>query len=270
MKFSIVTSYYNRKNQFINTLETIRKSSEIDNTEIIAVDDASDDDQRIEYLPNIYPFLKVIRVEKKDKWWTNPSIPFNMAIEQSSGDVIILQNPECLHLGDIIKNVKENIKDTNYLTYSVYSINKDTTNKLSNLNYDQNLFNQISEIIGEKNNVGFTGVGQECWYNHSIYRPCYYHFISAITKKNMDNLGGFDERYGDGCSYDDDEILHRINMLGLQLKIIDEVTGIHQWHSSYENRGEEFYIRDQKNRILFNEITKNLTSPKVNNKIKNK
>lgn len=267
MKFSIVTSYYNRKQQFINTLETIKKSSEIDNTEIIAVDDASDDDQRIEFLSNIYPFLKVIRIEKKDKWWTNPSIPFNMAINQSSGDVIILQNPECLHLGDIIKNVKENIQETNYLTYSVYSINENTTNKLFNLNFDQNLFDQINNIIGEKNNVGFTGIGQECWYNHPFYRPCHYHFISAISKKNMNILGGFDERYGDGCSYDDDEFLHRVKLLGLNLKIIDDVHGIHQWHNSYENRDYEFYNRELKNKDLFFNVTKQLISPVIKNEI---
>jgi hypothetical protein len=263
MKFSIVTSYYNRKKQFINTLETIKKSDEIGNIEFIVVDDASDQDHRIEDLLEVYPFLKLIRVEKKDKWWTNPSIPFNKAIKMSTGEVIILQNPECLHLGDIIKNVKDNINDSNYLTYSVYSINENTTNRLFNLNYNKNLSNQINDIIGTKNNIGFTNVGQECWYNHPFYRPCNYHFISAITKKNMDILGGFDERYGDGCSYDDDEFLHRVKLLGLELKIIDEVIGVHQWHNTYENRDHEFFIRDQKNKNLFNEITKNLTSPKI-------
>jgi hypothetical protein len=54
----------------------------------------------------------------------------------------------------------------------------------------QNLLEQINTIIGEKNKFGFTDLGQECWYNHPFYRPCYYHFISAITKKNMDLLGG--------------------------------------------------------------------------------
>lgn len=265
MKFSIVTSYYNRKKQFINTLETIKKSSEINNIEFITVDDASDDDHRIEDLLETYPFLKVIRVEKKDKWWTNPSVPFNMAISQASGDVIILQNPECLHLGDIIKDVKDKISDNNYLTYSVYSINENTTGKLFNLNYDQDLFQQIDNIIGKKNNIGFTGVGQECWYNHPLFRPCYYHFISAITKKNMDILGGFDERYGTGSSYDDDEFLHRVKLLGLNLRVVGDVIGVHQWHYSNENRDANFYNRESKNRFLFNNITKKLTSPKIKN-----
>ena len=47
MKISIVTAYHNRKKQLINTLETIKKSSEVDNTEFILVDDCSDENERV-------------------------------------------------------------------------------------------------------------------------------------------------------------------------------------------------------------------------------
>ena len=82
----------------------------------------------------------------------------------------------------------------------------------------------------------------------------------------MDILGGFDERYGSGSSYDDDELLHRIKLLGLDIKIVDEVIGVHQWHYSNENRDMEFHNRELKNQNLFNNITKKLKSPKIKNK----
>ena len=63
---SIATTFYNRKNQFINTLKSLEKSS-IKNFEVIVVDDASDDDQRIEYLENEFKFLKVYRIERHEK-----------------------------------------------------------------------------------------------------------------------------------------------------------------------------------------------------------
>jgi glycosyltransferase involved in cell wall biosynthesis len=50
MRLSIVSAYHNRKSQLINTLNTIKKSSEITNTEFIVVDDCSDDNERIEDL----------------------------------------------------------------------------------------------------------------------------------------------------------------------------------------------------------------------------
>jgi len=264
MKFSIVTSYYNRKKQFINTLETIKRSSEINNTEVIVVDDASDDDHRIEDLLDTYSFLKIIRINKDEKWWSNPSIPFNIAIKEAKGDVIILQNPECLHLGDIIEHIKNNINDNNYLTYSVYSIDETTTNKLHSLNHNESLIEDFKNVIGDKKNIGITGIGHECWYNHPLYRPCYYHFISSITKNNMEKLGGFDERYGEGCSYDDDEFLFRVKLLRLELKIIDEVIGVHQWHYSNDNRNHHFYKKEMINQHIYNTITKQLTTPKVN------
>ena len=65
MKLSIVSAYHNRKRQLINTLETIKKSSEVDNTEFIVVDDCSDENERIEDLQERFSFLKVVRLEKK-------------------------------------------------------------------------------------------------------------------------------------------------------------------------------------------------------------
>ena len=52
MKISLLLVYYNRKQQLINTLESIYKSKHIDQCEIIIVDDASDEQHRIEDLLN--------------------------------------------------------------------------------------------------------------------------------------------------------------------------------------------------------------------------
>ena len=72
----------------------------------------------------------------------------------------------------------------------------------------------------------------------------------------MDILGGFDERYGHGSSYDDDEFLHRVKLLGLDLKIIDDVTGVHQWHYTNQNRDVELYNRELKNKNLIQLVKK--------------
>lgn len=47
----------------------------------------------------------------------------------------------------------------------------------------------------DDNNVGYIGDGLDCWYNHSVTNPKGYHFCSAITRKNLYDLGGFDERF---------------------------------------------------------------------------
>jgi GT2 family glycosyltransferase len=266
MKLSIVSAYHNRKSQLINTLETIKKSSEVDNTEFIVVDDCSDENERIEDLQERFSFLKVVRLEKKDKWYHNPCVPFNVGIKEAKGDVVILQNPECLHLGDILKYIRENINDTNYLTFSTYAINQEKTQRIGNLDFqEQNIYDKIKTEIGEFKMIGFTQEGEEAWYNHSFCRPSYYHFVSAMTKKNMDELGGFDERYAEGHAFDDDELLLRIRLMNLKLEIVNEPIAIHQWHYTNLVKDAVLINKAYRNQHLFNTITKKLKSHKIRN-----
>lgn len=269
MKISIVTAYYNRKQQFINTLKTISLSSVINDVEVIVTDDCSSDEHRLEDILDDFPFLKIIRLESKDRWYTNPSVPFNKSINSATGDIIVLQNPECLHVGDILSDVVKYVTNSNYITYGVYSINQSTTNKLNNLTYHKGVFNEIKNVITPMNNISYAGEGRACWYNHSIHRPSGYHFIGAMMKSNMDKLNGFDEKFANGIGFDDDEFLFRVKLLGLETPIHDKPFGLHQWHYSENN----FFAKEKnvgaalrKNQTLFNEITKNKLIPYVENK----
>ena len=58
---SIVTAYYNRKQLFINTLKSIKAQNSTYLLEVIAVDDGSEETERLEDLVSEFPFLKVIR-----------------------------------------------------------------------------------------------------------------------------------------------------------------------------------------------------------------
>lgn len=268
MKISIVTSYYNRKQQFLNTLKTIKLSKQIDNLEIIVADDGSSNEHRLEDVISDYPFIKLIRIEPHEKWYANPCIPFNKAINAANGDIIVLQNPECLHVGDILTNIVDNLTNTNYITYSVYSADYNATMDIKDYDFGgSNIFETIKNRLEPFNTQNYVSEGISCWYNHSIHRPCAYHFISAITKENMNKLNGFDERFANGIGFDDDEFLYRVKKLGLNVEIIDSPFGVHQWHYSENN----FFARvrnpaeaSHMNSNIFNNITKNLQSCRVN------
>jgi glycosyltransferase involved in cell wall biosynthesis len=252
---SIVTAYFNRKQLFKNTLDSLLKSSFAD-FEVIAVDDCSDDEERIDDLQEVYPFLKIIRIDKKDKWYTNPCVPFNIGFNKSKGDIIIIQNPECYHFTDILQYTNNNLTNNDYFAYSCFSLSQDLTKNIKQVD-TINFFNRTA--------VGFDGdVG---WYNHSIYRPVGLHFCSAIFKDNLDKIGGFDERYAHGIAYDDNEFLARVNRAGLNVTNNDLGIVLHQWHYSsnaYSSLNAANLIEKNKNLYFNNTLQEKIINWKHN------
>lgn len=250
---SIVTAYYNRRELFIRTLQSISKTRYEGDFEVIAVDDGSRNEERLEDLTDIYPFLKVIYLDPSKKWYNNSCIPFNIGIKAAKGDKIILQNPECFHYDDILLKTEEKLDDKNYLSFACFSLDKYTTDHFEsvfNADYLRNLILQ--------NNIAPINDGDAGWYNHSKYRPQAYHFCTAISKKSMDKLGGFDERFALGIAYDDDELIERVKK-NVEIHFLDDTLVLHQNHynpqsTSYQNNTNKNYLYNFNKFILLNRI----------------
>ncbi len=245
---SIVTAYYNRKKLFERTLKSIARQNFDKGLEVIAVDDGSDEHERLEDLTVQFPFLKVIRLEKKNKWYQNSCIPFNIGFRAAKGDKVILQNPECLHFGNILEYTENNLTDTNYLSFACFSLDKDST---ENLDLLLETPTEITAIIQKDDHI-ILNDGDAGWYNHSVHRPEAYHFCTAISKKSLQKLKGFDERFALGIAYDDNELIERVKAL-LQIKFVDEEIVLHQNH--YSQNSTSFQNRENKARLYrFNEL----------------
>jgi GT2 family glycosyltransferase len=116
--------------------------------------------------------------------------------------------------------------------------------------------------------------GDDGWYNHSNYRPEAFHFCSAITKKDLYDLGGFDERYADGYAWDDNELVHRIKLKKMNIDFIDNKVALHLWHYGNDenrttfdlhSRNQNFWVKWKKNESLFKNKTLKSSNYKVNN-----
>lgn len=261
---SIVTAYFNRKPLFYNTLKSIDKSK-VKDLEVIVVDDCSSEEHRLEDLTEEFDFLRVIRLEKENKWYVNPCVPFNVGIKEAKGDTIILQNPECFHIGDILSDVVGRIQDSNYLSYACYSLDKDRTDILKEIHSEDT--ETIKEKIAPLPHQVITQEGGLGWYNHSKVRPVAYHFLSAIKKSNMDQLNGFDERYAKGIAYDDDELLVRVRRMGLNVEIVNNPFVLHQWHydtNNFVTQATNTVELLNHNRNLLNNVTRREQTIRVN------
>lgn len=214
MKLSVIMAFYNRQNLLDKTLESFEKSK-VKDYELIIVDDASD-------IPLVCPTAKVIRVEPKDKWYHNPCIPYNMAIKASKGDIIVIQNPECYYVGDVLAYIEENIKPNLYFSFAAYSITQPET-----VEFHNGVFPEIKNVMsGSAKTSG--------WFNHSEYRPKGYHFCSAIMRTDLSRMGGgFDERYAYGVAFDDDALIRSIRRAQIEVRIINSPYVIHQYHHHF-------------------------------------
>jgi GT2 family glycosyltransferase len=240
---SLIVAYYNRKDLFIETLKSIARTACKD-YEVIAVDDMSDNEERIEDLREQFPFLRVYRMKKKI--CGNSCMAYNLGIAKAQGDIIILQNPECLHVHDVFSYMENHVDNTNYVTAAVYSIDKKIQHILPLIEFSEG-FEDYIKSLPQRFVEDYVG-----WYNHSIHRPCYFHFCAGISRSNITKLGGFDERFADGIAFEDAEFVYRVGCMGLNKIIVDDLLVIHQWHPTVFDMNIDKYKKLYRmNRILY-------------------
>ena len=256
-KVSVVMTYHNRLQALRKTLKTIGFSSIKNDIEVIIVDDASRDEQKAEKLVKRYDLdINYIYINKKDKWWVNPCHVFNLGFSKATGEIIVIQDAECFHVGDLVRHAFINTKG-NYLVYSCKNIKKPETDQVAKMSVNSQEFLQHMKGL-QKQSSG--------WYNHPKCNPRKYHFTSSISRNNLNALGGFDERYASGYCFDDDEFLARIERSPFPLVMVppNEVFSVHQWHeSSLPKLGSQDPLW-KRNHRLFKEVTLKETQWKTN------
>jgi GT2 family glycosyltransferase len=228
---SIVMTYYERLPQLKNTLRSFQLLG-YTRFECVIVDDGSVDKPLSDASLDGLGFPVTLVRMPTEKTYTNSCVPFNTGLSRARGDVVIIQNAECLHAADLLGYARANLTDRDYLSFACYSLSRSKTTALCEMAaWD---ISDVKRMLTEDRGAGVDG--DDGWYNHSVRRPVGYHFASAITRHNLDRLGGFDPRYAYGVAFDDDELLVRIRRLGLQVTIVDDHVVAHQWHYAAPRR----------------------------------
>ena len=211
MKISIVMPYYNRRNLLYNVLRYMNYSDET-----IIVDDGSSKEHEVYDFKDTFPNLN-IRIIRLDRGggWRGCAIAYNVGFSAATGDVILINSSECVHVGDILGYVKNNLQPKSYMAFSSYAATP-----------------EINSLIdsGSLDRVLKTG---SCWHSHSTHYTLI-PYCAAISKEDMDILCGYDERFIEGVGFDDYEFIDRVNNLGLKTQLIDNPCVVHQWHPTLD------------------------------------
>ena len=226
---SIVMGYINRKKQVEITIDTIFKSKH-KNFEIIIVNDCDDD---LNFLLEKYDRNKIIIIENKDKEYINPCISYNIGLKKAKGEICILQNPECCHIGDILTTVNCLLKENDYMAFcSYYLDNYNKNDKLYEILYNKKIYNHDNVLINSNNNdenfwninkiknlLNFTldykkdsvlPPEKNGWCSHQYLNNNYLHFCTAIYKNKIQEIDYFSSIYKDGICFDDDDLVRKI------------------------------------------------------------
>jgi GT2 family glycosyltransferase len=242
---SIVMAYYMRNKQLIRTLQSFTESAYKD-FNVVIIDDCSPEDI---ILPE-FPF-DIIIMKLSNKTWNNSSIVFNIGFNRAleeNPDIILIHNPECYHVGDVL-SYASTITDDKYISFGCYGINEITTFS------DYNIFDVIAKENHVTKQVGWDWKIINGWYNHPIIDPMGYHYCCAITAQNLCKLNGFDERFIDSFSFEDEYLVRQVENLGLKIEITTDPFVVHQWHTSDRNdnrtlwdNGAQLYLKLIKNK----------------------
>ena len=207
IKYSIILPYYKRMMQLEKTFCSFSTFYSLRNDfEVVLIVDPKTNEKEQNILNNIcLGFSKIfcIRIITADYGGvniSNPCVAFNIGANEAKGDYFIISNPECLHTVDILKgldNEFENNSDV-YVVCGCMSLGKDDSFHM--------------------------------WYQHSKHRNKGYHFCSALSKKTYFDVGGFDERFKNGISYDDDAFRDTLIKNGIEFVYRDDLLTHHQFH----------------------------------------
>lgn len=216
MKYSILMPYYRKSmlhNTFVSFLHHYNGRGDY---EIIILEDYKNVSEREEHdallkIINYFsPQIKICHVETDFKGCVAPPRMFNLGAKIATGDFLVLTNPECFHLTNVLEGFDLELSknpNTYVIAACVNASYNGIINKFEDFKY--------KEII---------------WYQHSKHRNRKLHFCSVISKKLYNKIGGFDEGYAIGFQRDDVDFIRTIIVKNIAFITRDDIIVVHMKH----------------------------------------
>lgn len=138
----------------------------------------------------------------------NPCVPINKAVGQSTGDIIVLTNPEVRHEGPVLRELVLRLLEVSGP-------------------------NRMAYVTARAAGIGYGGrgrfwlAGPEVDYTKHGRLPvppgAHFHFLAAFWRELWEEAGGFDEEYRHVQACDDNDWLWRCADVGAEFHTVEGV-----------------------------------------------
>lgn len=193
MNISLLVSNFGKADLFEKSLTTILPQLQ-QGDEICVADDSLQNDGMLDLLKSLnipfkYKFLN-------NQGYRSGCYAKNVALKMASNPLIIINDPEVVHLTPCIEQIKERIAD-NPRTFIVPG----------------SMYFEVSP-----------GSERLDFIEHS-QAP----FIGGVLKDELFAIGGWDERFK-FWGNDDNDLMWRLGLNGCKHVVFDDMKALHQWH----------------------------------------
>jgi glycosyltransferase involved in cell wall biosynthesis len=164
--------------------------------EIIIVNDGSEEDKTkavIKKFTDLGLDIKYIftgQRNEKEIQMRNPAIPMNIGIKQASAEVVILTCPEILHQKNTLERIINPLKKS-----------KKTLSIPNHMYFDNTGI--YTNLVKEGKCANINLCSHETEHNTMP-------FLLGIWKKELIDIGGYDEDFGEGYALEDNDLMSRL------------------------------------------------------------
>jgi hypothetical protein len=138
----------------------------------------------------------------------NPCVPINAAVRASTGDVIVLTNPEIEHREDVLSGMLSMLEGAN---------------------------DYVTVACRDTNGMWLAGPRVDYTKNGRLPVPhgAHFHFCAMLHRELFERVGGFDEGYRHGRSCEDNDWLWSLHVAGARFRTAPGTVWHHQTPHTY-------------------------------------
>lgn len=215
MKVSIIMPYWDRQRAADRALEQFARAYPFFCPEIVVVDDGN----RVPFrMPDVGLTARILTLPEKPAP-TPQSSTWNRAVEFASGDIIVLNCIEILHMVPVLPAMLEELErlgQDGYVLASAWCP-------------EERKWHCRSDVPVPDCPPG-VGIG----------------FCGALHRDLYERAGGFDEDYMDGAGYEDRDFIRRLLRAGAQFRVRDDLMVTHPKSGARISWPQEGFLRNEK------------------------